>query len=198
MSGTPLGKLPEGPRHVISVLVENQFGVLARISSLFAARGFNISSLAVGETHDPTVSRITLVVYGEARIIEQIQKQLNKLVEVIKVVNLTETGEFVDRELVLVKVQAPAGPKRSEIIELANLFKARTLDITPETLTMEVVGAEEKLATFLGMLEPFGILELGRTGRVALMRGPTGLHSSFTRPTECTPSIAFRAAGGRD
>lgn len=164
--------------HMISVLVENQFGVLARISGLFAARGFNINSLAVGETHDPTVSRITLVVRGEDRMIEQVQKQLNKLVEVIKVVNLTETGEFVDRELVLVKVQAPAG-KRTEIIEIANLFKAKPVDITHETMTMQIVGTQEKLNTFFQMLEPFTILELARTGRIALMRGPTGLHSSI-------------------
>ena len=164
--------------HMISVLVENQFGVLSRISGLFAARGFNIDSLAVGETHDPTISRITLVVRGEDRVIEQVQKQLNKLVEVIKVVNLTEIGDFVDRELMLVKIQAGLG-KRTEVIEIANLFKAKTVDITTETLTLQIVGTQEKLHTFLQMLEPYTILELARTGRVALMRGATGLHSSI-------------------
>jgi len=174
--------------HLMSVLVENHFGVLARISGLFAARGFNIESLAVGPTHDPEVSRITLVVTGETRQIEQVQKQLNKLIEVIKVVNLTESGSHVERELILVKVNAPAGSRRSELIELANLFKAKTIDITPETLTLQIVGTEEKLSTFLSMLEPFGVLEMARTGRVALMRGPTGLHTSFTRAAEMAGS----------
>ena len=173
---------------MISVLVENQFGVLARISGLFAARGFNIDSLAVGETHDPTISRITLVVRGEDRMIEQVQKQLNKLVEVIKVVNLTEIGDFVDRELMLVKIQAGLG-KRTEVIEIANLFKAKTVDITTETLTLQIVGTQEKLHTFLQMLEPYAILELARTGRVALMRGATGLHSSIA------PVAPLRQAG---
>jgi acetolactate synthase-1/3 small subunit len=168
--------------HMISVLVENQFGVLARISGLFAARGFNIHSLAVGETHDPSISRITLVVRGEDTMIEQVQKQLNKLVEVIKVANLTEIGDFVDRELVLVKVAAPSG-RRGEIIEVANLFKAKTVDVTAESLTLEIVGAQDKIVTFLQLLEPYGIMELARTGRVALMRGPSGMHSSIASAT---------------
>ena len=168
--------------HMISVLVENQFGVLSRISGLFAARGFNIDSLAVGETHDPSISRITLVVRGADTMIEQVQKQLNKLVEVIKVANLTEIGDFVDRELVLVKVAAPSG-RRGEIIEIANLFKAKTIDVTAESLTLEIVGTQDKVATFLQLLEPYGIMELARTGRVALMRGPSGMHSSIAAAT---------------
>ena len=165
---------------VISVLVENRFGVLARIASLFAARGFNIESLAVGTTHDPTASRMTLVVRGDSNVIEQIQKQLNKLIEVIKVQNLTELGSYLDRELVLIKVTVPPG-KRTDIIELVKIFKAKPIDISPDAMSLEITGHQAKIETFLEMLAPYGLLEVARTGRVALMRGPGGLHSSFTR-----------------
>lgn len=168
--------------HVISVLVENRFGVLARISGLFAARGFNIESLAVGPTHDASVSRMTVVVRGDDRMIEQTQKQLNKLIEVIKVQNLTETGNYIDRELVIVKVAIPTG-RRTELLEVAQVFKSKTIDITHEALSLEIVGHQEKIETFLEMLSPFGILEVVRTGRIALTRGAGGLHSSFSRTT---------------
>lgn len=166
--------------HVISVLVENRFGVLARISGLFAARGFNIESLAVGPTHDASVSRMTVVVRGDDRMIEQTQKQLNKLIEVIKVQNLTETGNYIDRELVIVKVAIPTG-RRTELLEVAQVFKSKTIDISHEALSLEIVGHQEKIETFLEMLAPFGILEVVRTGRIALTRGAGGLHSSFSR-----------------
>ena len=166
--------------HVISVLVENRFGVLARISGLFAARGFNIESLSVGPTHDASVSRMTVVVRGDDRMIEQTQKQLNKLIEVIKVQNLTETGNFIDRELVIVKVAIPTG-RRTELLEVAQVFKSKTIDISQEALSLEIVGHQEKIETFLDMLSPFGILEVVRTGRIALTRGAGGLHTSLTR-----------------
>ncbi len=179
MSTTP-DSPPHESCHVISVLVENRFGVLARISNLFAARSFNIDSLAVGTTHDPTISRMTVVVRGDDRTVEQIQKQLNKLIEVIKVQNLTETGQFIDKELILVKVAIPPG-RRTELLEVGHVFKAKVIDITPETLSYMITGHQEKLQTFLTMIEPFGILELARTGRVALIRGTGGLHSSFLK-----------------
>ena len=166
--------------HVISVLVENRFGVLARISGLFAARGFNIESLAVGPTHDASVSRMTVVVRGDDRTVEQTQKQLNKLIEVIKVQNLTEQGNYIDRELVIVKVAIPTG-RRTELLEVAQVFKSKTIDITHDALSLEIVGHQEKIETFLEMLSPFGILEVVRTGRIALTRGSGGLHSSFSR-----------------
>ena len=179
MSATPNGNSHDSC-HVISVLVENRFGVLARISNLFAARSFNIDSLAVGTTHDPSISRMTVVVRGDDRTIEQIQKQLNKLIEVIKVQNLTETGEYIDRELLLVKIAIAPG-KRTELLEVGHVFKAKVIDITQDTLSYMITGHQEKLQTFLAMVEPFGILELARTGRVALIRGPGGLHSSFLK-----------------
>lgn len=179
MSATPNGT-PHESCHVISVLVENRFGVLARISNLVAARSFNIDSLAVGTTHDPSISRMTVVVRGDDRTVEQIQKQLNKLIEVIKVQNLTETGEYIDRELILVKVAIPAG-RRTELLEVGHVFKAKVIDITQDTLSYMITGHQEKLQTFLDMIEPFGILELARTGRVALIRGAGGLHSSFIK-----------------
>lgn len=176
----PADNTPAVRTHVISVLVENEFGVLARICALFASRGFNIDSLAVGPTHDPSCSRMTIVATGDPRVVEQIQKQLNKLIEVIKVVNLTTSGSYIDRELVLIKVTVPPG-KRTELIELSSIFKAKAIDISSETLTLEITGHQEKIETFLEMLAPYGLLEVARTGRIALLRGPGGLHSSFVR-----------------
>ncbi|MEQ8820145.1 MAG: acetolactate synthase small subunit [Sumerlaeia bacterium] len=166
--------------HIISVLVENHFGVLARISGLFASRGFNIHSLAVGPTHDPTISRITLAVKGDDRVVEQIHKQLNKLVDVIKVQDLTSSGEFIDRELILVKVAVPAA-RRVEVIQLASAFQAHPIDISQETMTLELVGQQTTIEAFLEILAPYGLLELSRTGRIALSRGPGGMHSSFVK-----------------
>jgi len=162
-------------RHVISVLVENKFGVLAKVSGLFSGRGFNIDSLCVGETMDPTVSRMTIVVKGEDKILEQVTKQLNKLVDVIKVQDFTEIS-YVDRELVLVKVDAP--PKnRAQILEVASIFRARIVDVNPETVTLEVTGDQGKIKAIVDLLQPYGVRELVRTGRVAIARGAKALKS---------------------
>ena len=160
-------------RHIISVLVENRFGVLARISSLIAGRGFNIDSLSVGETEDPTVSRMTIVTHGDEHIIEQITKQLNRLIDVIKVSDLTETSH-VERELVLVKVSAPNAQVRSEIIQIADVFRAHVVDISANCMTIEVTGDQEKVEAMVRLLEPFGIKEMARTGVVALGREVNG------------------------
>jgi acetolactate synthase-1/3 small subunit len=155
-------------KHTISVLVENQFGVLARIAGLFSGRGFNIDSLSVGETEDPSVSRITLVTGGDDVVIEQIIKQLRKLVDVIKVNDLT-SDEFIDRELALIKVAADA-KQRSEIMQIVDIFRGKILDVAPTTLTVEVTGAEEKVNGMVDLLNGFGIKEVVRSGRIAISR----------------------------
>lgn len=155
-------------RHTISVLVENHFGVLARVSSLFSARGYNIDSLCVGETEDPKVSRMTVVVRGDDRVLAQIEKQLKKLVEVIDVIDLTGMSH-VSRELVMVKIAA-TGAKRTEILEVANIFRAKVCDIGEEFVTVEATGSEEKVTAFIDMMRPFGIKELVRTGAIAIAR----------------------------
>ncbi len=156
-------------RHTISVLVENEFGVLSRVSGLFSGRGFNIESLTVAETLDPTVSRMTIVTSGNDQIIEQILKQLNKLVAVIKVVNLTGV-DTVDRELVLVKVNAEAETK-AEVLRLVDIFRAKIVDVAPRCYTIELTGDEEKITALIQLLKPLGIREVVRTGRVAIARG---------------------------
>ena len=155
-------------RHTISVLVENHPGVLARIAGLFSGRGFNIESLSVGETEDPTASRMTLVVRGDDVILEQITKQLNKLVDVIKVSDITKE-QFIERELVLIKVHTE-GKSRSEIMQIVDIFRARIVDVAPKTVTVEATGTEEKVQALVSMLKPFGIREMARTGSVALTR----------------------------
>ena len=155
-------------RHIISVEVENRFGILARISSLFSARGFNIDSLAVGETEDPTVSRMTMVVPGDDQIIEQVIKQLRKLIDVIKVVDLTNQ-DTVERELVLVKVNAKRAD-RAEIIRIVDIFRARIVDVHPFSFTIEATGTEDKIKGILTLLRPFGVKKLVRTGKIALAR----------------------------
>ncbi|MGA2143103.1 MAG: acetolactate synthase small subunit [Brevinematales bacterium] len=156
-------------KYTLSVLVENHFGVLARVSGLFSARGYNISSLTVAETEDPTVSIMTIVVDGDERVIDQVKKQLNKLIDVIKVKDLTEQGH-VSRELALVKVAIEAS-RRREIIEIADVFKGRIVDISNETLTIEVTGDTKKIDTIIGLLKTYEIREMARTGKVALIRG---------------------------
>ncbi len=158
-------------RHIFSVLVENRFGVLARVVGLFSGRGFNIDSLNVAETDQPDVSHMTIVTHGDAQIIEQIYKHLNKLVDVIKVSNLT-TENHVERELVLIKVYAEP-QKRGEILQIVEIFRARTVDVSPTALTIEVTGDEGKLKAAIDMLRPYGIRELARTGKIAIMRGVT-------------------------
>lgn len=155
-------------KHAISVLVENHFGVLARVSSMFSARGYNIDSLCVGETDNPEVSRMTVVVRGDDRVVEQIVQQLNKLVDVIEVVDLTQT-DHVERELVMVKLGA-TGAQRSEIIEIASVFRAKVVDLGTDAVVVEGTGSADKVAAFIDMMRPFGIRELVRTGRIAIAR----------------------------
>jgi acetolactate synthase-1/3 small subunit len=159
--------------HTLSVLVENKPGVLARISGLFSRRGFNIDSLAVGPTEDETISRMTIVVDCAEKPLEQVVKQLNKLVNVLKIVEL-EPDRSVERELVLVKVRAD-GTGRRQVVELAELFRARVVDVAPESLTLEATGNPGKIEAMLEMLAPYGMRELVRTGRVGLARGSKGI-----------------------
>ena len=155
-------------RHTISILVENRFGVLSRVSGLFSGRGFNIESLSVGESLDPTVSRMTVVVRGDDQIVEQIKKQLNKLIDVIKVIDLTGE-EFVERELILVKVNAEP-TVRAEVLRIADIFRAKVVDVAPKAYTLESTGDESKVTAFLDLLRPYGIQEVVRTGKVAIAR----------------------------
>ena len=156
-------------RHIISVLVENEFGVLARVAGLFSGRGFNIESLSVAETLDPTVSRITLVTRGDDQVVEQIGKQLNKLICVIRVGDFTET-EHVERELVLIKVVADA-TTRGELANIVDIFRAKIIDVSRESYVVEITGAEDKVNALIELLKPLGILEIVRTGKVAMYRG---------------------------
>ena len=156
-------------QHTITALVENTPGVLARVSGLFARRGFNIESLAVSITEDPSVSRMTIVVTGDERALEQIEKQLNKLIEVVKVFDYANTPA-VERELALIKVQA--GPdRRAEVMQICDIFRAKILDVSERTLTIEVTGPVAKVDAFQNLLSPFGIKELVRTGKIVLTRG---------------------------
>lgn len=157
-------------KHTISVLVENHFGVLARVSGLFSSRGYNIISLCVGETMDPSISRMTVTVRGDDGVLFQMMQQLNKLVEVIEVTDLTASS-FVERELVLVRVAVDQS-RRSEVVEIANIFRANVVDVGPDSLTVEVTGAEGKVAACVDMLRPYEIIELVRTGEIAINRAP--------------------------
>jgi acetolactate synthase-1/3 small subunit len=155
-------------RHTIAVLVENKFGAFNRIAGLFSAKGYNIESLSVGPTEDESVSRMTIVTEGDDAIIEQIMKQLNKVIDTIKVTDLTYES-FVERELVLVKVQTTAD-SRSEIMQIAEIFRAKVVDISARTLTLEATGSKQKVDAIIKMLKPFVIKEIARTGQVALKR----------------------------
>lgn len=155
-------------RHTISVTVENRFGVLARVAGLFSGRGYNIESLSVAPTGDPSVSMMTIVTVGDDRVIEQVTKQLNKLVNVIKVTDMTER-DYIDREMMLVRVAAEKD-KRDEILRIASIFKARVVDVAQKTLTLEVTGADDKIDAVLRILRPLGIRELVRSGKVAMLR----------------------------
>ena len=169
-------------RHTISVLVENKPGVLARISTLFSSRGFNIESLTVGETEDPTTSRMTIVSAGDDLQIEQITKQLDKLVDTIKVQDLT--GEkFIERELFLIRLGAE-GPARSQLIEIVDVFRAKIVDVSSKFLTVELTGNTEKIDAFLDLVTPFGIKEMVRTGKVALQRAARETAKSSAKETK--------------
>lgn len=156
-------------KHTISVLVENKPGVLSRISGLFSARGFNIESLAVGETEDSSISRMTIVVGGDERVLEQVTKQLHKLVDVIKISDFTKES-FINRDLILIKVNADKST-RLEIMQLVNVFRAKIVDIGPKSVIIELTGSEEKVVAFINLVRPFGIKEMVRTGRIAMGRG---------------------------
>ncbi len=155
-------------RHTISLTVENKFGVLARVAGLFSGRGYNIESLSVAETLDPSVSKMTIVTNGEDKIIEQIIKQLNKLINSIKVVDLTVT-EHVEREMVLIKVSA-SGENRTEVLRLVDIFRGKIVDVSPDTFVIELTGDEEKIRAVLDLLKPLGVKDIVRTGKVAMQR----------------------------
>jgi len=155
-------------RHTISILVENKFGVLSRVSGLFSGRGYNIESLSVGETIDPNISVMTIVTSGDDWIIEQITKQLNKLIDVIKVVDMTEL-DHVEREMVMIKV-APRQEDKAEVLRIAEIFRGRVVDSSQKTYTIEVTGDEKKIAAIVEILKPMGIKEFVRTGKIAIAR----------------------------
>jgi acetolactate synthase I/III small subunit len=163
------GNLRTGRKHVLSVLVENKAGVLTRIAGLFARRGFNIDTLAVGPTEDPSVSRMTIVLDGASHPIDQVTKQLHKLVNVIKIRDL-EPKDTIAREMALFKVSAD-GQNRAEIMQLSDIFRARIIDVSGKTLTIEITGAADKIEAFEEMVRPFGLVEMVRTGEIAIARG---------------------------
>ena len=171
--------------HTLSVLVENKPGVLARIAGLFSRRGFNIDSLAVGPTEHPEVSRMTIVVNVEESPLEQVTKQLNKLIEVIKIVEL-DGPQSVTRELLLVKVKADA-ETRGHVLETVSLFRAKVVDVAPDAVTIEVTGNAEKLEAFLRVMEPFGIRELVQSGMVAIGRGGRSITDRTLKPIPVPP-----------
>jgi len=163
-------------RHTISVLVENEFGVLSRIAGLFSGRGFNIESLSVAPALDPTISRMTIVTSGDDNVLEQIVKQLNKLIDTIKIIDFT--GEdFVERELALIKI-ACEDRNRAEILRICDIFRGKVVDVTPKSYTMEVTGAPAKIDAVMNLLQPLGVKELVRTGPVVIGRGPKGWKSA--------------------
>ena len=158
-------------RHIFSVMVENRFGVLARVVSLFSGRGFNIDSLNVAETHDKSVSQITLVTHGDAQIIEQIYHHLNRLIDVIDVTDIS-TGTHVERELILIKI-ATTPQTRADILQVAEVFRGRVIDMKPASIVLEITGDEGKLKAAIDIYNTYGILELARTGKIAMTRGAT-------------------------
>ena len=161
-------------RHIISLLVENESGALSRISGLFSARGYNIESLTVATTEDPTLSRMTIVSIGDDRIIEQITKQLNKLVDVVKLQDFTE-GNFIEREMMFVKVRAAGESQRSEVKRLSDIFRARIIDVTEATFCIELTGSGDKLDAYLKTLHEKNIIEVVRSGSMGIMRGDKAL-----------------------
>ena len=156
-------------RHVISALVQNAPGVLAHVAGMFAARGFNIDSLVVGRTEDPDLSRMTIVVIGDDRVVEQVRKQLAKIVDVVRVRDYMDT-EFVERDLMLIRVGVNSD-KRAEVVELARLFRGKVVDVARDSLMVELSGTEDKLEAFVELARPYGVRELARTGVIAMPRG---------------------------
>ncbi len=160
-------------RHVLSAVVQNVPGVLAHISGMLASRGYNIDSLAVGETEDPQLSRMTFVVVGDDGILDQVRKQLEKIVTVVQVMDIS-SQDFVERDLMLIKLRAASGDSRSEVKELVEIFRGRIVNVCPEELMIEISGQERKIEAFIELVRPFGIKELVRTGRIAMVRGCRG------------------------
>lgn len=160
-------------RHVLSALVQNVPGVLAHVAGMFASRGYNIDSLAVGETEDPHLSRMTFVVMGDDSVLEQVRKQLEKIVTVVRVDDIS-SKEFVERDLMLLKVNCANG-QRTEIRELVKIFRGRVVDVAPQEVIVEISGQEKKIEAFIELMRPFGIKELVRTGRIAMVRGVSKL-----------------------
>lgn len=160
-------------KHVISALVQNQPGVLAHVAGMFAARGFNIDSLVVGRTEDPELSRMTIVVIGDDRVLEQVRKQLGKIIAVVKVRDFKDV-DYVERDLMMVRVHTPPD-KRAEVVQLVNLFRGRVVDVAKRSLLVELVGPEDRLEAFLEVIRPYGIRELARTGVIAMSRGEQSL-----------------------
>jgi acetolactate synthase I/III small subunit len=176
--------------HTLSVLVENKPGVLARVAALFARRGFNIDSLAVGETEDPSVSRMTIVVSVD-KSLEHVTKQLHKLINVLRIAELPHDGS-VERELALIKVGVEPG-KRAEVLEIVEIFRAKVIDVDPDSVMIEATGTPDKVNALQELLRPFGVIELARTGRVALGRGAKGLKAAPLRPIPVVP-LSSRAS----
>ncbi|HCN20208.1 MAG: acetolactate synthase small subunit [Planctomycetes bacterium RIFCSPHIGHO2_02_FULL_50_42] len=156
-------------KHTITAIVGNKVGVLARIVGLFSSRGFNIDSLNVGETDNPNLSRLTIVVNGDDAVLEQVRKQLGKVIDVLKVSDLTNQP-YVERDLMLVKVNAPPG-KRNEILEVVDIFRGKIVDVGQKEMIVELSGTEDKVAAMLKLLQPYGIKETARTGQIAMLRG---------------------------
>lgn len=164
----------EPQRHIISVLIENESGALSRVANLFSARGYNIEAMSVAPTNEPSISRMTLVAIGNEQIIEQITKQLNKLLDVIKLIDLTETNH-IEREMMLVKVSAEQA-NRDEIMRLADIFRGRIIDVAENSYTIELTGTGEKLTAFLDVLSKMNVIEVVRSGALAIARGDKALH----------------------
>lgn len=169
-------------RHLLSAVVQNVPGVLAHISGMLASRGYNIDSLAVGETQDPTLSRMTFVVVGDDRVLDQVRKQLEKIVTIVKVDDIS-SQDYVERDLMLIKVKAPPGGKRTEIRELVDIFRGRVVDVGDDEMMIEISGRESKVEAFISRMRPYGILELVRTGRIAMVRTGQAIASADTPAT---------------
>jgi acetolactate synthase-1/3 small subunit len=177
---------------VISALVQNVPGVLAHISGMLASRGYNIDSLAVGETENADLSRMTFVLVGDDRVLEQVRKQLEKIVTVVRVDDIS-AKDYVERDLMLLKIQAPPGSRRSEIRELVDIFRGRIVDVGPEELMIEIAGREQKIEAFISRMRPYGILELVRTGRIAMVRGALDSRS-FEEPSDEVDPVTTKTA----
>ena len=173
IKGFPFALEPPLMRHVLSALVQNVPGVLAHVAGMFASRGYNIDSLAVGETEDPHLSRMTFVVVGDDNVLDQVRKQLEKIVTVVRVDDVS-AKEYVERDLMLVKVNYESGAQRAEIRELSNIFRGRVVDVAPDQVIVEISGQEKKIEAFIELMRPFNIVELVRTGRIAMVRGVSG------------------------